>query len=54
VKIRRERETLSESIILSTVYFYLLRNCVASRDVTIFQEYIGTATASETSMLNEM
>jgi hypothetical protein len=24
VEIRRERETLSESIILSTIYFYLL------------------------------
>jgi hypothetical protein len=37
-EIKRERETLSESTILSTVYFYLLGNCVASQDVTIFQE----------------
>jgi hypothetical protein len=37
-EIRRERETLSESIILSAVYLYLLGNSVASQDVTIFQE----------------
>lgn len=38
VQIRREWETLSESIILSAVYFYLLGNSVASQDVTIFQQ----------------